>query len=234
MFNHENYFQFIQIKPTQGDQSFISYSDRDGNTYKGIASIDQHGNKRPFVVTWSARNRIYRGVKTKKIMVEVNGKIKEMPLYDYIKGYDRIENSPNLRGQPLIKELDEVKDAKLAISRKTLVAKAATTALGLEGQDLTDMAALIGVFKNDPDVQKFRVTEFADQDPEAFFELYNAPDFKVKALVRRAISAGVAKKKGRSIEWGGELHADEQDLVSALLKDEKRMKALESQTKKVS
>lgn len=234
MFNHENYFQFIQIKPTQGDYSFLSYTDKEGNTLKGIASIDHNGNKRPFVVTWSARNRIYRGVKTKKIMVEVNGKVKEMLLYDYIKGYDRIENSPNQRGVALIKELDEVKDAKLAIDRKKLVAKAATTALGLDGQDLADMAAMIGVFKNDPDVQKFRVTEFADQNPEAFFEMFDAPDFKVKALVRRAISAGTAKKKGKSIECNGELHADEQDLVSALLKDEKKLMALTKQTAKLS
>lgn len=233
MFNHTNYFQFIQIKPTEGDYSFISYTDHDGNTYKGIASIDQHGNKRPFVVTWSARNRIYRGVKTKKIMVEVNGKIKDMLLYDYIKGYDKIDKSPNLRGVALIKELDEVADAKLALSRKQNAAKAANAALALEGENLSDMAAMIGVFKNDPDVQKFRVTEFADQDPEKFFEIYDSPDFKAKALIRKATNSGVVKKKGRSFEWGGELHADEADFVSALLKDEKKLNALKKQAQKV-
>lgn len=234
MFNHENYFQFIQLKPSEGDKSFISYSDREGNTYKAIASIDQHGNKKPFVITWSARNRIYRNTKNRKVMVEVNGKIKDMLLYEYIKGYDKVEGSPNLRGAAEYKELDEVKDAKLALSRKQTVAKAANVALALEGENLSDMAAMIGVFKNDPDVQKFRVAEFADQDPDKFFEIYDSPDFKAKALIRKSVNAGISKKKGRSFEWGGELHADENDFVSALLKDEKKLLALKKQVSKLS
>jgi len=234
MFDSKNHFQFIQIKPSEGEQSFLSYSDLDGNTYKAIASIDQHGNKRSFVVTWSARNRIYRGAKNKKIMVEVNGEIKKMPLYDYIKNYDKVEGSPNLRGQALYKELDPIKDAKLALGRKVNVAKATNIALALEGENLSDMAAMIGEFINDPDVQKFRVVEFADQEPDKFQELHDSSDFKAKAVIRKAVHAGLAKKKGKAIEWSGELHADEADFVSALLKDPKKLEVLSKQVAKLS
>lgn len=232
MFDSKNHFQFIQLKPTDGEQSFLSYSDLDGNTFKAIASIDQHGNKRSFVITWSARNRIYRGARNKKIMVEKNGEMTKMNLYDYIKNYDKVEGSPNLRGVALFKELDPIKDAKLALGRKVNVAKATNIALALEGENLSDMAAMIGVFMNDPDVQKFRVVEFADQEPDKFMEMHDASDAKAKALIRKAVNAGLAKKKGKAIEWASELHADEADFVSALLKDNKKLDALTKQVAK--
>lgn len=230
MFNHENYFQFIQITPTEGEQSFISYTNSNGDTLEAIASVDQNGYRRPFVVTWSARNRIYRGQRNKKIMVVKNGEMAKMPLYDYIKGF--VEIMTDRHGNPLFKELDEVKDAKLALSRKELVVKASNKALELKGAELEDMAALIGVFVQDPDVQKFRVVEFADQDPQMFLDILNSPDFKVKALVRKATKSGTALQKGKTVEWAGQLFADESDFISALLKDEKKLNALEKQVNK--
>lgn len=240
MFDSSKYHYFIQIVPTRGEQSLSSYKDKDGNTYKAIASINE-GKEKAFWVTWSARERRYRLSKTQEVIVKVNGdvhdekgKLRKMKLYDYIRNSDICAGSPNIPEGvlPIIKEEDPIKDAKLVVDRKMLRFKATkVVAEEMKIMDIAAFAPLIGCFDDNPDAQLRAVLEFADNEPVRFMEMYESPSKNILSLVKKAIQIGEIKKEGRAFVFDKEVFADEDDLVKMLLKNDIKLKALQTMVK---
>lgn len=236
MFNHNEFYYFYQITPSEGEYSFISYADSlTGNTYKAIQSTDQSGKDRPFVVKFSRRERIYRFPKKQKVYVKVNGDSpKLLALYDYIKNFPETEGSPYANGsRPRIKELDEVKDAKVGVDRKKRRLDAGNVVMGMKAPERAAFAPLIAVYNDDPDVILHRLLEFADNDPEAFFKFYEAPDKELRSLIKKALAAGVIKRQGAALIYEKEVYGDEDDMISNLLKSEEKLKSLKANTNKL-
>lgn len=236
MFEHDKYFYFIQIVPTTGTISFRNYTDDEGNTYQAFSSLGATFREhRPFWITFSARERTYRTSKEREVLVSKNGDTpKKMKLKDYLLNSPFTAESPNLRGEPLIKLFDEVKDAKTAIDRREHRLKAGNLALGLTVEETTQMAQLIGVFNDDKLVQKNRVLEYADQEPDEFINLYNSPDREARSLVRKGLASGVLKLKGKMVVWESTtLGADIDDAVSKLLQDKVLMTSVAKAVKKL-
>lgn len=219
MFEHDKFFYFIQIVPTSGTFSFRNYTDNEGNTYSAFATLGQSFNDhKPFWVTFSARERTYRATKDREILVSKNGDTpKKMKLKDYLLNSPFTADSTNLRGEPKIKLFDEVKDARTGVDRRTRRIEAGNIALNLSPEQLAQMAQLIGVFSDDPMVQKNRVLEFADQDPEYFMELHGSGDREVRSLIKKGIAAGILKKKGKMVMWGKEMIGPDEDEATANL-----------------
>jgi hypothetical protein len=229
MFDHSKFNYFIQIVPTTGTFSFRNYTDIEGNTYSAFQTLGATFNDhKPFWVTFSSRERTYRASKDREILVSKNGDVpKKMKLKDYLMNSPFTAESPNLRGVAKIKLFDEAKDAKVGVDRRTLRIQAGNLALNLSQQELQEMAQLIGVFQDDMMVQKNRVLEFADQEPEAFMEIYNSGDREAKSLIKKGLSSGVLKKKGKMVVWENEtLGADEEAAISRLMKEEPLKKAV--------
>lgn len=236
MFDHSKFFYFIQIVPTTGTFGFRNYTDIEGNTYSAFQTLGATFNDhKPFWVTFSSRERTYRATKDREIMVSKNGDVpKKMKLKDYLLNSPFTADSQNLRGEPKIKLYDEVKDATTAVDRKTLRLQAGNIALSLSAQELAEMAQLIGVFADDLMVQKNRVLEFSDQEPEYFMELYNSGDREARSLIKKGLKSGVLKAKGKMITWEKEtLGADEDDAVAKLQKDEALRKAVKKAVDKL-
>jgi hypothetical protein len=158
------------------------------------------------------------------------------------KAVDFLRNAPECAGSPngyyvdgqqigvYFKEINEAKDAVIAVSAREKVIKAQSEALKLSGQDLEDMAAIIGVFdeqKRD-EIYTHRVLDYAANFPDKFFEYLNDPSRKILSLVRKALNAGVFVKDGKLIKWEDRLvGADESEAVSNILKDDKLRKGIE-------
>jgi hypothetical protein len=219
MFEHDKFFYFIQIVPSSGTFSFRNYTDNDGNTYSAFSTLGQTFNDhKPFWVTFSARERTYRAPKEREVLVSKNGDTpKKMKLKDYLLNTPFTAESPNLRGEPKIKLFDEIRDAKTGVDRRTRRIEAGNIALNLNPEQLAQMAQLIGVFSDDPMVQKNRVLEFADQDPEYFLELHGSGDRATRSLIKKGLSAGVLKKKGKMIMWDKEMVGPDEDEAVANL-----------------
>lgn len=226
-----DYVFFALINPIEGSWGFTGYSDASGHSYRATNGTTVGGIPKNYEIYWSASERIYRAPKDRKITVIFNGdQMERMLLVDYIRNSPNCEGSPNNQSgiHPVIfKELDEVKDAELKVSRRLRRNEAITAAAGLEDQDLIDMGALIGEFRNDKFLLLDKVSEFANNDPESFFKLYKDPTRQVKALIRKALQSGKLKKTGDAIFWGNEsLGGNEDQAVAWLIAQPAKLEAL--------
>jgi hypothetical protein len=230
-FNPDNNVYYALITPIEGTWGFTSYQDRNGDTYRAINGFTPTGQPKNFSIYWGSSERIYYTPKSKKITVLVNNSHQEEKLL-----VEYIENSPNCEGSPnntpehpiLFKRLDEQRDAELKVDRRRRRNDAIAASLKLEGQDLIDFAVLLGEFRQDKMLLIDRVSEYASQDPEGFFKVYNDPTRQTKALVRKALHENKLKKTGESIFWGQELLGGNEDqAVSYLLAQPEKMKGLQ-------
>lgn len=236
MFDHDKFFYFAQITPTSGSVGFRNYTDNEGNTYSAFATLGVTFNDhKPFWVNFSARERIYRAAKDREILVSKNGDVpKKMKLVDFLKNSPFTEGSPNLRGNATIKLMDEVKDAKIAVDRAKLRLDAGNLALGLSPDETTKMAQLIGYFGDDPMVQKRRVLEFSDQEPELFTQLYHGEDRDARSLVKKGLASKVLKLRGKMVVWDKmTLGPDEDSAIARLMKEPELRDAVAQAVKKM-
>lgn len=237
MFSADNFIKFIQITPTSGTFSFRNYTDREGNTIEAFQTFSNHNrsDSKPFWVTFSHRERTYRTTKERTVLVSKNGDAPtKMKLVDYLKNSPFTDESPNLRGEPVIRLYDEERDASIAVDRTVKRMEAGNKALELKDQELVDVAAAIGSFSTSPTVLKQRVLEFADQEPELFLEIVGDPTKEAKSLIRRGLKAGVLKTTGKIIRWEGtKIGADEEDAISTLMKDSEMLEGLRKAVKKL-
>lgn len=126
------------------------------------------------------------------------------------------------------KEINEKKDADIAIEKRATIIEAQKEALKLKGVELDEMAALEGLFEQDESIKLHRMLDFAANKPEAFLARLKDPSRAIRALINRGIASAVLVNDGRMIKWEGKLiGADFDDAVSNLLKDEKLKKAIE-------
>lgn len=238
--NLKNYVLFAAINPDiTGSIGFSSYTDMDGNHYRAINGYTPAGVPRDFNISFSeGSGRIYRAGKNQKITVLMNGKPdpKEWFLADYLRHCSLCESSPNSRGNIVYRELDDNKDAEVLINVKKLRKKANDAAFELEGKskELAEIAQLIGEFRDDKNIQFSTVISYAESNPRAFLELVESPDRQARALIKKALSIGEVKEKGKLLVWKNEtLGSDEDEAVQRVTKDPAVFKALELAVRKL-
>lgn len=236
----KRYFLFAAINPDiSGSIGFTSFTDLDGNHYRAINGYTPYGVPRDFGVTFTeGSGRIYKAGKNQKVTVLINGKPDKADwlLADYLRKCSLCEGSPNFRGSALYRELDEEKDASVLIDTKRLRKKANDAAFDLEGKpkELAEVAQLIGEFRDNKDLQFSAVIAFAEANPRQFLEIVEAPDRQARALLKKAISIGEVKEKGKLLIWRNEtLGSDEDEAIQKLTKEKEVFKALELSVKKL-
>lgn len=236
LFDYSSYVFFsILNRDIKGTWGFTSYQDADGNWYKAINGYAPGGVPRAYDVFFSPAELLLRVPKGKKISVLFNNEEKKMLLADYIRNCSFCEGSPNNRGKAMFKEVDEEKDAGILIDAKRLRKQASDLAFELESKpkELTEVAQLIGCFKDNRDVQLAAVIQFADSDPRQFLSIANAPDRQARSLLKKALDMGEVKLKGKILVWNNEtLGADEDEATQKLVKEKEVFKALEIAVKK--
>lgn len=216
------------IKDVPGGWTFVGYSN-EGKSYKAVQSIDSNGRIRNFNIYFSDRERIYQAHKNAEVQVVIDNDItkpKKMKVTEYL------DNSPYLG--VAFKKIDEARDAKDVVSAKSTRIKAEQAALDLisNQEKLTEMANLMGVFKDDIDQQHRAVLEYAGHHPEAFMKMLGSADSSIKALILKGIDSGVLRRTGKVISWEGDvIGADVEDAIQSLVKDKVKLKALEKAVK---
>lgn len=228
MKNFGDYTYFIYIANNKS-YGFATYRDPKTGLTRGFR-IGKDDKGQPIYKKWRFNNDSMRIVRIGKDEVDLDGQ----------NAIEFLRNSPECKGSPngayvgdsqvlvYFKEMNEAQDAKNAVDTRKLSIEAQNEALKLKGNDLVDFAAIIGVFNADPDIMTHRVLDYASNFPQKMLEYVGDPSRKVKALLQRALNAGVFNIDGKQVKWEGKIiGADEDDAVSTLLKDEKLKKAIE-------
>lgn len=229
-----DYVRFVQITPTEGTWSFTGYTTQSGEVRKGMQGPSSGGIKdRPFVITFSARERVYRHKANQKIWVSNGAETTQMLLKKYLEESTYCEGSKNNEGHAIFKLVDDVKDSGLLLDRKRKVHQATSIALEMSDIDIARLAPMISITSDDSTVQRRFVTEYAESYPDDFLELVKDPAIELKSTIRKGVQMNKIKKKGSALEWDGKIYADEDDFVAVLLKDELLKKALQSTVKKL-
>lgn len=153
--------------------------------------------------------------------------------YDFLKNHPECEGSPNgiyesdgkggwIQTGISFRELNEAKDAKVALDAERLTTKAKSVAYDLDEETLSEIANIIGYYGPVDDVMRLRVVEWAGVKPTEFNELLESGDRSTRALIRKALQDNVLYEKGKMIMWENHvLGADEDAAVSSLVKDKK-------------
>jgi hypothetical protein len=226
-FNDYIYFVYMGNNASYG---FMTYTDH--VTGKSIGYVEGYtSNNQPIYKKWKWNNDSFRIVRVGKQQQDLTGQLAS----EFLRNSPGCKDSPNgtyvngVQYDHYIKEIKEEADAEKAIEARVKYADALTKALALKGRDLVDVAAILGVHNQKPSVTKYKVVDYASNYPDKFIQLLEDPAIKVRSLVRRAVDGNVFKKDGPMIMWEDKLiGADEDAAVSAILKDEKLRKAVET------
>lgn len=219
------YFLYVGNNPKY---SFRTYTDPTTGHEAGYV-IGYDKNKQPLYKEWYFDYSGKRQIRVSTEEVDKEGK----------KAVDFLRNSPEFYSNPnglyvagaqvlaMFREINEDAEAQTAVDSRAKVIEAQAKALKLKGQELKDVAAVIGVFTDKEAVLTHRVIDFAANFPDKFVALVDDASLQVRSLIKRAVNAGVFKVDGRVIKWEGKvIGADEDDAVSALMKDETLKKAV--------
>lgn len=232
MFDYKTNHYFALEKAIPGGWTFTSYS-HDGSSYRAIQGFNRDGIPKNFTIYFGGRERTYVCPKKKKVSVIVNNDMKnpmEMLLSEYIlkSGYCIGEFCTT----PIFKLIDEEKDAQEVVDVKTFRIKAESTAVELSGAELTEMAQLLGEFRDDKSLKKRMVLEFAGKDPVKFMSLYNDPSRAVKSLILKAIKSGILKQNGKVVTWDKEVvGSGEEQWLDYFTKDKTKLDSLKAAVK---
>jgi len=230
-FSNYIYFVYLGNNKTYG---FRNYVDKETGLERGYC-IGYDKNQQPIYKEWVFDNESRRQVRVSNTEKDKTGQL----AVDFLKSSPECMDSPNGRyvegenGEPkqvliYFKEVNQSKDAKIALESSRTKFEAQRKALEIKGEELVEMCSLIGIFDKEEEIMTMKLLDYASNKPKQFLDLSNDPARKVRALIRRAIQATVLSTDGKLIKWEGKVvGADEDDAVSNLLKDEKLKKGIE-------
>lgn len=169
---------------------------------------------------------------------EFDADVKGIAQYEFLKNYPTCEGSPygdyveidgvmEQRGVQF-REMNDAKDAEVALEADELRITAQAEALGLDDETLTEVAANIGLFGKPDKIMRLRVVEWAGKQPANFNKLMEQGDRAVRAVIRRALNDRIFTEKGKLIYFENTLIGADQDAaVSTLMKDPVMLKTLQ-------
>lgn len=229
----DDYVYFVLIKNSNASYGFTGYQDLASGQIKTInfGKKDHRGVMIPHKFRF---DRAHRTIRVHKNQIDMDGN----NIADFLRDFPECEGSRNgyysegIQSNMWFKEINEGKDASLAVEAKMIKLKAETTAAGLEGIDLQQMAILCGTFDEDPTMQMHRVLEYSGADPTRFLDLYNGPERGAKSLLSRAVREGMITRRGAIFAWKNvTVGANEELAIAKLMADPALAAAIETNLK---
>lgn len=235
----ENYHYFVSKNPHFAPDAFSAYTDRETNMlmciYKGRKEkiggvlVDV-----PHRWKFDSAHRSIRVHKNDRSLLPTtyldelgNEQTTFITSYDFLRKYPFCKGSPNGGADWTFSELREHDDAVTAVEAKQIQLKAMNAIMNLDKSGLKEMSALYAYFDTDDAKQRHYLLEKAGADPSEFLDLYDAPEKSAKALLAKAVSLQVVKRRGSIHTWENvTLGADEAEAIVKLMKDEDLMEAL--------
>lgn len=224
--------------PALGSISFRDYTDKAGvfgNTgvaVQYVISKDDRGRDRGKFFTLNQQNN---ALKVNDTDTDVHGK----SMYDFIANHPWCEGSPNgdyvkdengdlMQLNVKYRLMDSEADAEVALEAATRKAKAQISASEIDERTLSEVAAVgIGVRGAPDKLMRHKVVDWAGRRPVDYFEVLNAEDRPLRALIRNGISTNILQEKGTLIYWGNQILGSSEDLaVKYLLENKDALDAL--------
>lgn len=216
------------------------YVDHQGALLKGTlrgkyveyaTSIDDRGREK---AKYFRFDESLRRLMTREYDTDVKG----LSQYEFLKNYPTCEGSPYgdyieeegvmVQRGVQFREMNDAKDAEVALEADELRINAQAEALGLDEQTLSEVAANIGLFGKPDKMMRLKVVEYAGKRPADFNKIMEQEDRAVRAIVRRAVNERVFNTKGSVIYFDQTLiGADENSAIATLLKEPDMLKALQ-------
>ena len=242
MENLNDYVYFVFVNNTNPHWGTTGYDDKEGKPQHIFKGRTHHktGAPEPHRYKFDRAHRTIRVHKKDKCHIHPKNTVvtflRNHPECEGSINGDFVEDAEGRRIQQGVafKEINEGRDAEVAVAAKANKIKAGNKALELEGDELEAMAILCGALNKSESLQKHRVLEYADANPDLFMEMYNAPDRVARAVLRKAVDASIIQKRGTLYTWDGvHLGGAEDDAVGTLMKDGDMLSAIEQAIKKV-
>jgi hypothetical protein len=182
---------FILLRPGNAYYGFPAYFiDDDGIEHEIVQGIDQYGNKKYRRFSWNKGNRQIRIPNTQQDVIE------------FLRNYPECEGSPYAgKKKSWFKELNNERDASIALDAKRNRLEAETKALSLEGEELFEVGILCGSVSDKEGLVRHYIAEYAQNNPDGFMEIINDPVRKPRSIVKKGINFGILRKKGFMIFW---------------------------------
>lgn len=237
--------EFLEVVYDGGSVALtIGYNDYAGAIKDNTSTSNQKGRYIEYVTTRDENQRDkskrfrftedLRRFLTRKSDVDLYGRSQ----YEFLKNHPACEGSPNgnyekdefgnkVQTGIVFKEMDEAKDARVALDAEKAVSDAKTSALNLDDETLQEVANIIGYYGPVDEIMQLRVVEHAGKRPTEYNQILTSGTRIYRAVLRKALSEGLLTKKGTIIMFGETLiGADEDDAVAKLIKDKDMLKAL--------
>lgn len=175
----------------------------------------------------------------RRLLVRENDKdFYGVKLFDWLKNYPSCEGSPygeytqengkTVQKGVLFREMNNAKDAEVALEADEYRIKAQAEVLSLDNETLEEVGAILGHYGEPDKTMRLRVLEFAGKRPNEYFELMKSGDRHVRAVVRKALNEGIFSKKGTMIMFDSTLvGADEDGAIAKLINDPQMLGALQ-------
>lgn len=229
MKNLDEYIMFVFVSPYNESYGFSGYTDKKGKRCFYSNAYDKNGQPIPFKWRFDQNHRTLKVHIEQKDILGTNA-------VEYLRNCPDCVGSPNSIGDPKagwFKEMNEDRDAEIAMEIKLLRNDAANKAINAKGADFEDMCLLLGIFTGSESTKRFKLTDAAEADPKTFLKVYDDPTRKIRGLVRKALDCGVFRKEGPMIFWENkEIGIDEDYAVSTLKSDAPLRKAVEANVAK--
>ena len=213
------------ISPYNESYGFSGYTDKKGKACSYANSSDKNGQPIPFKWRFDQNHRVLKVHKEQK---DING----VNAVEYLRGCPDCVGSPNSLGDGKtgwFKEMNQDRDADIAMEIKVLRNEATSKAINSKGADFSELCEMYHIFDGSESTKRYKLTDAAEADPKTFLRIYDDPTRKVRSLIRKALDAQVFRKEGPMIFWENkEIGIDEDTAVANLKGDEKLRKAVEA------
>ena len=224
----DNYATFVALDPVlkKASCSFGSYRDEDGNLRYISQTTDPRTGQ---VVVYKFKfNRDKRFITVPLNKKDVNGN----SFVDFLRNHPRNANSPIALNNPWFKEVDNGRDAEVAISSVKLRNEAENKALNLKDKEFDEVVKVLG-YTGDKNVKLHKVLQYATRNPSDFLSIVSDPNRKARSLFEAALSNKVITRHGFRFVYGDTHIANDKDkAIIKIAEDKDLQEILENALKK--
>lgn len=222
-----DYATFVALDAIVKNSSstFTGFRDEDGTMRYIAASRDQNGNDVPYRFKFSKDKRFITVPLNKK---DINGN----SWVEFLRDHPYNQHSPSARKAPWYKELDNDRDAEIAIDSFKLRNKAESIVLKLKGKEFDEVCNVLG-FRGTDGVKLHKLMQYATRNPTSFLETFEDPNRRAAAVLRAALVAKVVIKHGfRYMFKDVHLGNDEEKAIAKVAEDKELLEAIQTATEK--
>ena len=230
IYNPEDFVYFVLL-PEYLERSsssfYLSYNDMETGEFINFLSPRGETQRYKF-------HKAFRTIRIPKKQTALIEVIRNHPLCQASKNSRKIERGGVVSyPDALFKEIKEAEDAKVSINIAKLRNEAMSAVFSImdNESDIEDLATVLDI-KGSGELSHNKVILYAERNPEELLELIKSPDYKSKALAKKALRLGILQKQGLVYVCGEtEFGTDFEEVVKSIISNDVKRSILESKIK---